>query len=247
MVEGRVALVGVIAAWAAVTVPVAAHGEPRAVVELFTSQGCSSCPAADRLLGDLSEDPSVIALSLPITLWDYLGWKDTLASEGHTNRQRAYSRERGDGQVYTPQVVVDGTIQAIGSDRSAIEAAIERGRKQPDVLSLPLLLSITNGEIKVSAQNHDLKTGRGEIWLCPLSKTVSVAIGRGENHGRTVTYHNVVRRWLKLGEWTGAAGSWTVPLKDIESDEVDEVAVVVQAGTAKSPGSIIGAAMTSLH
>jgi len=93
-----------------------AKADPRAVIELFTSQGCSSCPAADQLLAELQADPSVIPLSLPIDYWDYLGWKDTLALPGHTKRQKAYSHVRGDREIYTPQVVVNGIAQAIGSD-----------------------------------------------------------------------------------------------------------------------------------
>src|SRR3954470_9843998 len=88
-------------------------GEPRAVVELFTSQGCSSCPAADKVIGELAKDPSVIALSMPIDYWDYLGWKDTLADARFTARQKAYSQVRGDREVYTPQVVVNGFSHVI--------------------------------------------------------------------------------------------------------------------------------------
>src|SRR5580704_15207858 len=98
--------------------------EPRALLELFTSQGCSSCPAADKLLGELAGDPSLIALSLPIDYWDYLGWKDTLASPGDSARQRAYAHVRGDRQVYTPQMVINGATHALGSDRAAVERAI---------------------------------------------------------------------------------------------------------------------------
>ena len=92
--------------------------EPRAVIELFTSQGCSSCPPADKLAGELAQDPSLLVMSLPIDYWDYLGWKDTLANPGHTKRQRAYSKARGDREVYTPQVVVNGMAHVLGSDRS---------------------------------------------------------------------------------------------------------------------------------
>src|ERR1700761_2418884 len=102
-----------------------AHAEPRAVVELFTSQGCSSCPPADKVIGDLAKDPSVIALSMPIDYWDYLGWKDTLADSRFSARQRAYSRMRGDREVYTPQAVVNGEVHVIGSDREALDTAIE--------------------------------------------------------------------------------------------------------------------------
>src|SRR5512140_1546950 len=104
----------VLGAWLAVTLTGRALADPRTVVELFTSQGCSSCPAADKLLGELAKDPSIIALSLPIDYWDYLGWKATLADARFSARQRAYSHMRGDREVYTPQVVVNGTVHVLG-------------------------------------------------------------------------------------------------------------------------------------
>src|SRR5712692_7021322 len=113
-----------------------AKADPRAVIELFTSQGCSSCPAADKLLGELARDPSIVAMSLPIDYWDYLGWKDTLAKPRHAVRQRAYAQLRGDREVYTPQVVINGVAHALGSDKTAI-AAVSRSIKSP------LLLPVT--------------------------------------------------------------------------------------------------------
>ena len=101
-----------------------AQAQPRAVVELFTSEGCSSCPPADRLLGELAADPSLVALSVHIDYWDYIGWKDTLADPRNTARQKAYAHARGDGRVYTPQAVVNGSLHALGSDKAAIEHAI---------------------------------------------------------------------------------------------------------------------------
>src|ERR1035441_5578212 len=99
-------------------------GEPRAVIELFTSQGCSSCPAADKIIGELAHDPSLLTMSLAVDYWDYLGWKDTLALHGHSDRQRAYANARGDREVYTPQVVVNGVVHVLGSDKAGIEKAI---------------------------------------------------------------------------------------------------------------------------
>src|SRR3954465_4516526 len=116
------------------------HADPRAVVELFTSQGCSSCPAADKLLGELAKDPSVIALSMPIDYWDYLGWKDTLADARFSARQKAYSHVRGDRDVYTPQVVVNGSAHVVGSDRAGIEGAIGDTRKHDGVMSVPVTM-----------------------------------------------------------------------------------------------------------
>src|SRR5713226_705298 len=113
----------------ALTVNTDVRAEPRAVIELFTSQGCSSCPAADKLLGELARDPTLVTISVPIDYWDYLGWKDTLADPRNTARQKAYAHVRGDGQVYTPQVVVNGALHALGSDKAVIEAAIASSRK----------------------------------------------------------------------------------------------------------------------
>src|SRR5262245_11284795 len=111
---------------------------PRAIVELFTSQGCSSCPAADKLLGEMANDPTLVAISLPMDVWDYLGWKDTLADPRNTARWQAYSKSRGDRERYTPQAVVNGAAHALGSDRSAIEKAILKSRQNEAVMSVPV-------------------------------------------------------------------------------------------------------------
>src|SRR5882762_8517698 len=188
-----------------------AHADPRAVVELFTSQGCSSCPPADKILGELAKDPSVIALSMPIDYWDYLGWKDTLADARFSARQKAYSHMRGDREVYTPQVVVNGSARVIGSDRAGIEGAIDSTKKADGVMSVP------------------------------------VSMARGENRGREITYYNVVRNLLKVGDWNGSSGNWTVPLEDISRDGVDAAVVYVQDGNRDKPGPMLGAAYTLLH
>ncbi|OYX86851.1 MAG: hypothetical protein B7Y75_03000, partial [Azorhizobium sp. 35-67-5] len=147
-------------------------GSPRAVVELFTSQGCSSCPPADRLMGELAHDPSLIVMSLPVDYWDYLGWKDTLALHGHSLRQRAYSVARGDREVYTPQAVVNGVVHVLGSDKAAIEKAIASTDKLDAPLSLPVTLAVANGTVTVTVQAAEgaLKAQNlsAEIWLCPL-------------------------------------------------------------------------------
>ena len=226
-----------------------AHAEPKAVVELFTSQGCSSCPPADKILGELAKDPSVIALSLPIDYWDYLGWKDTLADSRFSARQKAYSHMRGDRDVYTPQVVVNGAAHVIGSDRARIEGAIKDTGKTDKVMSLPVTMSLSGKQLTVSvAAARDANTPmRGEIWLCSISKAVPIAIGRGENSGREVIYHNVVRNLLKVGDWNGSPGSWSVPLDSVMRDGIDAAAVLVQDGSRDKPGPMLGAAFTPLH
>jgi len=221
-----------------------ATAEPRGVIELFTSQGCSSCPPADKLAGELARDPSLIVLSLPVDYWDYLGWKDTLALPGHTNRQRAYSKARGDREVYTPQVVVNGVKHVLGSDKTSIENAVAQTRNEPGTLSLPVSLSIAGDQISVTVPAAKNGAAKGEVWLCPITRNADVAIGRGENSGHTITYHNVVRRWVKLGEWVGAARTYTLPKQDVAG--ADAVAVLVQSGTKEAPGTMLGASVATL-
>jgi hypothetical protein len=226
-----------------------AQAEPRAVVELFTSQGCSSCPPADRILGELAKDPSVIALSLPIDYWDYLGWKDTLADSRFSARQKAYSQMRGDREVYTPQVVVNGSVHVIGSDRAGIEGAIDSTKKADGVMSVPVTMTQAGKELNVSvaASGKGAPARHGEVWICSISQAVPISIRRGENSGREVTYHNVVRNLLKVGDWNGTSGSWTVPLENVVHEGIDAAVVFVQDGSRDRPGPMLGAAYTPLH
>jgi hypothetical protein len=233
---------GVCALFTVIT-PVCA--DPRAVVELFTSQGCSSCPPADKVLGELAQDKSVIALSLPIDYWDYLGWKDTLADSRFSARQKAYSHMRGDRGVYTPQAVVNGTTGVLGSDRAGIENAANRTQSADGVMSVPVTMVQSGGQIKVTVAEAGGRSG--EIWICAISKQVPITISRGENRGQQITYHNVVRNVLKVGDWNGKAGNWTVPLENITRDGVDAAAILVQDGNREKPGPMLGAAFTSLN
>jgi len=217
----------------------------RAVVELFTSQGCSSCPPADKIVGELAKDPSVVALSLPIDYWDYLGWKDTLADSRFSARQRAYSIMRGDREVYTPQVVVNGVTHVLGSDRKGIDAAVEKTRREDGIMTVPVKMLKADGHIDISvpatAGQH------AEVWICAVSKSVPITIGRGENHGQQVIYHNVVRDMLKVGDWNGTASSWSVPIENISRNGADAAAVFVQDGNRDRPGPMLGAAYTTLQ
>src|SRR5258708_5276889 len=190
MVRLSLAYAAVVAFTSSAIVGPAMSGETRAVLELFTSQGCSSCPPADKLLGELAADPSVVSISLPIDYWDYLGWKDTLADPRHTARQRAYSGVRGDREVYTPQVVVNGSAHALGSNHGSIEKAIARSRENPATLSLPVKASIANAGLSVSLPERGDVATPAEVWMTGLSRAVTVTIQRGENRGKTITYHN---------------------------------------------------------
>jgi len=225
-----------------------AHADPRAVVELFTSQGCSSCPPADKIIGELAKDPNVIALSMPIEYWDYLGWKDTLADSRFSARQKAYSQMRGDRDVYTPQMIINGSANVIGSDRAAIDSAILSTQKSTGVMSVPVTMTMSGKQINVSVAASKAPTSvHGEVWICSVSKAVPISIGRGENRGREVTYYNVVRNILKVGDWNGSSGSWTIPLENISREGVDAAVVYVQDGNREKPGPMLGAAYTALR
>ncbi|MGB3447640.1 MAG: DUF1223 domain-containing protein [Xanthobacteraceae bacterium] len=233
----------------AATVPPATAQSPRAVVELFTSQGCSSCPPADKILGELAQDPSVVALTMPIDYWDYLGWKDTLADSRFSTRQKAYSHMRGDRDVYTPQMIVNGERHLIGSDRPAIDAAMRDTAQANDVMSVPVSMAVSGKQLNVTvtAASAGHAARQAEIWICAISRAVPIAIARGENRGREVIYHNVVRNWLKVGDWSGKTASWSVPMENIVRDGVDAAVVYVQDGTRERPGAMLGAAFAPLH
>jgi hypothetical protein len=161
-------------------------------VELFTSQGCSSCPAADKC--SATGRRSVADCDQPVVdVWDYLGWKDTLANPRNTARWQAYAKARGDRERYTPQVVVNGAAHAVGSDRAAIEKVIDKSRQNKAVMSVPVAAT-RNGDRLAIVLPNGAPAAPAMVSVWGLAKAVTVMITRGENKGRTVTYHNVVRR-----------------------------------------------------
>ena len=217
-----------------------ALAQPRAVIELFTSQGCSSCPPADRMMNGWADQDDVVALTMPVDYWDYLGWKDTLASHDFTLRQRAYSEVRGDRNVYTPQVVIDGLIHAVGSNSPDIETAISQARDKAHVLSVPVAISGDKGGYTVAIAAGGAK---GKVFVVPISRQVKVAIGRGENNGATITYSNVVRAMRPIGDYTGASLTLNLDAKAIAAPGADGFAVLVQEMNAGRPSAILGAAL----
>jgi len=219
--------------------PAAADERPRAFLELFTSQGCAACPAADRLLGRFVEREDVLAVTMPVNLWDFLGWQDTLASEELTKRQMAYSVARGDGEVYTPQMVVNGKADVLGSDEEAIAKAIEAtGGPMP----LHIALSHADDVLSIDVSDGDLEGRRVTLWLLVVHDEVTVPVGDGENRGRKLTYHNVVREMRPVGMWKGGAMRLELPLADLERDPSAGCIVIAQVDTFKGPGRILGAA-----
>lgn len=207
------------------------------VVELYTSQGCSSCPPADALLGRLADRKDVLALSLPITYWDMLGWKDTLASDANTRRQKAYATAMGRGGVYTPQMIIDGTNDVVGSREAAVDAAITA--RQADMTAVPVALQASRSELHIAVGAGD-PAANATIWLFRIQGKASVAVGAGENGGRQLAYRNVVRDVKAIGIWKGQAVSLDLPRTDLAGTPHDAIAVVVQQG---GYGRILGAAL----
>ena len=163
-------------------------GGSKAVVELFTSQGCSSCPPADALLGELAEKPGIVALSYSVDYWDYLGWRDTLGSPSNSERQRNYARARGDGRVYTPQVVVDGILHANGANEAEIEMAMRNATKRLQDDKVPVSMHADGDTliVDVGAAPEASDKRAATVWLAIAKEMEKVEVARGENRGRAL-------------------------------------------------------------
>ncbi|MBZ0209447.1 MAG: DUF1223 domain-containing protein [Hyphomicrobium sp.] len=220
-------------------------GPPKDVLELFTSQGCDTCPPADQVLAKFADRPNIIAITLPVDIWDYLGWKDTLASDKNSERQRAYAKARGDGAIYTPQVVVNGMIGVNGSDPAAIEEAIKVSNIALAGARVPIRFWHERNSIKIEA--GDAPPGRtykeATIWFAVVQKRTEVPIERGDNKGRTLAYTNIVREMLPVGSWNGKALSLQLTRTAVMRPETEAAIILLQEGKA---GPIIGAAWTGL-
>jgi len=211
------------------------------VVELFTSQGCSSCPPADRLAGELIARKNIVVLSLPVDYWDYLGWKDTFAQHQFSERQRSYSLTRGDGQVYTPQMVVNGLQHAVGSEPDSIEAAITSTNSALSGRRVPLTL-VTGGDgvtIDIGAAPAGSTGLKANVMLADFKSSADVSIKHGENGGRQVTYFHIVRDLHSVGAWTGQPMSIHVSSAEMTKGGSDGCAVLLQQGNS---GAILAAA-----
>ena len=222
----------------------AAAGERPTVVELYTSQGCNSCPPADAILGDLASRDDVIALSFHIDYWDYLGWKDTFSSPEATKRQKQYARFLGARGVYTPQMVVGGVDHVVGSRRGRVEELIEAvAARESPTLEVSLLAGGPDEVlVRLGAGQAD-PTRKSAIWLVRFDAEQIVPIERGENAGRTITYHNVVRDIERIGWWKGEALELSLELDDLREGGRDGCAIIVQNG---SHGQVLGAAQMNL-
>ena len=209
-------------------------GEQPVVVELFTSEGCSSCPPADALLVELANRPDVLALSLHVDYWDRLGWKDPFSSPQATARQEQYARLLNIDTVYTPQIVVDGRREAVGSDRAAVERAVDDASHQSS--AVPVTLSVKNGQARITLGRGGV-TASASVVLIGFDRRRIDTVERGENSGRTLTHVDVVRGIEEVGRFTGQA-SQIVSTPPWQSDRL---AAIVQA----PDGRILGAAVAN--
>ncbi len=208
------------------------------VVELFTSQGCNSCPPADALLAKLAQQDNVLALSFPVDYWDYLGWTDTLAKPAHTKRQSDYRMSFGLRQIYTPQMVIQGRREGVGSRTRDIEAKIsDVHTKGASTAAVNITESPDGYDVRVQPKG-DFQ-GTAGVWLVFFDPVHEVAIKAGENKGKTLRYHNVVRRMMPIGDWNGGAQSFQLP-KQAPNGDGEKCAILVQG---KGAGPIFAAAL----
>ena len=203
------------------------------VVELFTSEGCNSCPPAEAYVGELARRNDVLPLAFHVDYWDDLGWRDRFGLAQAVARQRDYASKLHLATVYTPQVVVDGRNDYLGSDRRGIGAALQATRA-----GVPVALTVDNGEVRVRLDRlSDGLPASDVILLTYLRKAVS-PIGRGENAGRTLDEYNIVRSFRQLSRWDGSAQEFRIKIASLPRDATD-VAVLVQS---RGQGPIVGAA-----
>jgi hypothetical protein len=211
------------------------------LLELFTSQGCSSCPPADALLADYGNKPGVITLSFAVDYWNYLGWRDTLSSPENSERQRDYARSRGDGRVYTPQLVVDGITHVNGANEAAIEMAMRNVKKRLKDVQVPVTMRAEGDSLVINIgaapETSDLR--EGTVWLAIAKDKETVSIKRGENRGKTITYTHPVRELTPIGMWKGEKMTLRLPLKDLHAIGGDCLVAMLQV---QNTGPILGVA-----
>jgi hypothetical protein len=207
----------------------ASDGKRPVVVELFQSQGCSSCPPAEANLNALAVRPDVLALSYAVTYWDDLGWKDTFAQQAFTDRQWTYARRRGRTDVWTPQVLIDGRRDLVGTERARLDEAIADAAA---TVTRGPAMSWRDGRLHIGAG----EAGAYDVWLVRYDpRTLDVSIGAGENRGRVLPHRNIVRQLVRLGAWSGGEQDFALPAPTIAGLAT---AAFIQAGPG---GAIIDA------
>jgi hypothetical protein len=201
-------------------------------VELFTSQGCSSCPPAEAYIGELAQHKDVLVLAFHVDYWDDLGWKDPFSLRSSTDRQRAYSSAVGRSSVYTPQVVIDGKDEFVGTDRRKIGGALAVART-----GVPVGISFEREDVVVELSARQ-KVVPSEVVLVAYLRKASSSIGRGENAGRTLEEVNIVRGIRELGRWNGDPVSFRARLSSLPRDATDVAVLVQSTGDHRVTGAV---------
>jgi hypothetical protein len=222
-------------ALASLATAVPAVAAPPVLVELFTSQGCSSCPPADVVLTRLAREPGIVAISRPVTYWDGLGWKDSFARPENTQRQRAYAARFGSASVYTPQAVVGGSAEGLGANEKLLRRLVAAQR--PDAA-----VNISRGPEGFTVALSGPQGATAEVRLIGLRRHGTADVRRGENGGRRLHYTNVVTAERVLARWSGGAKTFSVARTDPALRGADRLAVVVQPAAL---GPVRGAATVS--
>ena len=218
---------------------------PKAVVELFTSQGCSSCPPADAALREFNRGEEILGLAMHVDYWDRLGWKDTFASPDNTERQWRYARALGERQVYTPQAVVNGRAHFVGSRKDRIADAAEQFQLAGEGLTVPIALTVQGDVIGVSVAGSAAAKD-ATLYAVYYNAEAEVDIKRGENAGKTITYSNIVGKMEMLGMAGGSGIELQFSVDDIRQKGFTDCALILQTKTDDGmPGAIIGASVIS--
>lgn len=230
----RVALTAVLAAAAVIGGPAcAAERAVPVVIELFTSQGCNSCPPADAYLGELAKRPGVLALSLHVDYWDYIGWKDPFAQHAFTLRQRDYSHALAQRYVYTPQMVINGELQGVGSERSDIERLIAKANAQAAAAVARPTIRLTGSDVRIEGGGKM----SASVWLAVFDGEQWTAVERGENAGHRLGQYNVVREWRELGRYDGTPVTLKTDL-DMAAYAGSGCAILLQRRTHEGQGAM---------
>jgi hypothetical protein len=217
--------------------------KPIGVVELFTSQGCSSCPPADAVLSQLAKQPDIVALGFHVDYWDYLGWKDTFGGRAFTSRQYSYASSFGSRTVYTPQAIVNGRADFNGGDGASIKAALRTMSRKG--MGMTANVSVRQENNSVFVDVNGAKPGaETHVVVVSYAKAEPVKIRRGENTGRSITYVNPVTRIDTIGMWHGGKQRFELPEAEMMKYASGGCAVLLQSVTAAGkPSAIIGAAL----
>ena len=218
---------------------------PKAVVELFTSQGCHSCPPADKVIGEFTQTNEILGIGIHVDYWDYLGWKDQFASKSNTQRQYDYAKSLQERQVYTPQAVINGQTHEVGSRKSRIEGLINQLQKSGNGLTVAMNVSISGDTLNIAVPN-EADARDATLYLFSMSSKESVEIANGENGGKTLQYHHILRSIQPIGMVKANGLSINFPISELKKDGNDCYALILQKMDPRgNPSRILSAVYMS--